>query len=93
VVQGSCSPTEHAITSAPLLDLLRSFLTSHAPALPASEIEWVAQAFHPLPPDRSAHQLLANSLPSEGRRALETRAASGARIFFTTWFLVAHYCP
>jgi DNA-binding CsgD family transcriptional regulator len=51
VVQGSCFPTDHSIPYAPLLDLLRSFLTSHAIALPAPEIELVAQAFLPLLPD------------------------------------------
>src|SRR5438445_12068848 len=39
LVQGSCFPTDHAIPYAPLLDLLRSFLTGHAMALPASEVE------------------------------------------------------
>ena len=29
LLQGSCFPTDHAIPYAPLLDLLRSFLTSH----------------------------------------------------------------
>ena len=35
LVQGSCFPTDHAIPYAPLLDLLRSCLTSRTLALPA----------------------------------------------------------
>jgi predicted ATPase/DNA-binding NarL/FixJ family response regulator len=51
LVQGSCFPTDHAIPYAPLLDLLRSCLTSRALALPAPEVELVAQAFLPMLPD------------------------------------------
>jgi tetratricopeptide (TPR) repeat protein len=51
LLQGSCFPTDHAIPYAPLLDLLRSFLNSHALALPAPEVKQVAQAFLPLLPD------------------------------------------
>src|SRR5207249_3299311 len=51
LVQGSCFPTDHAIPYAPLLDLLRAFLTSHSSALPASEVKQVAQTFLPLLPD------------------------------------------
>src|SRR6266699_6570012 len=36
LLQGSCFPTDHAIPYAPLLDLLRSFLTSHSLARPAA---------------------------------------------------------
>src|SRR5713226_7933230 len=51
LVQGSCFPTDHAIPYAPLLDLLRSFLTGHPSSLPAPEVKQVAQAFLPLLPD------------------------------------------
>jgi DNA-binding CsgD family transcriptional regulator len=51
IVQGSCFPTDHAIPYAPLLDLLRSFLSGYSSALHASEVEPVAQAFLPLLPD------------------------------------------
>src|ERR1700686_4972623 len=51
LLQGNCFPTDHAIPYAPLLDLLRSFLTSRALALPAIEVELIAQAFLPLLPD------------------------------------------
>jgi DNA-binding CsgD family transcriptional regulator len=51
LLQGSCFPTDHAIPYAPLLDLLRSFLTGHSLAMPASELMRVAQAFLPLLPD------------------------------------------
>src|SRR5207302_2098115 len=51
LVQGSCFPTDHAIPYAPLLDLLRSFLSGYSSALHASEVEPVAQAFLPLLPD------------------------------------------
>src|SRR5207237_6856133 len=51
LLQGCCFPTDHAIPYAPLLDLLRSFLTSYPSALPASEVKQVVQAFLPLLPD------------------------------------------
>src|SRR5947209_4561513 len=51
LVQGSCFPTDHAIPYAPLLDLLRSFLTNQPSALSAPEVEPFAQAFLPLLPD------------------------------------------
>src|SRR3989440_9276812 len=51
LLQGCCFPTDHAIPYAPLLDLLRSFLTSYPSALPAPEVKQVAQAFLPLLPD------------------------------------------
>ena len=51
LLQGSCFPTDHAIPYAPLLDLVRSYSTSHSSALPAAEIEPMAQAFLPLLPD------------------------------------------
>src|SRR5205085_7334263 len=50
LLQGSCFPTDHAIPYAPLLDLLRSFLTGRASALPA-EVRQVAEVFLPLLPD------------------------------------------
>ncbi len=50
LVQGNCFPTDHAIPYAPLLDLLRSFLTSHSSSLPAPEVEPFAQAFLSLLP-------------------------------------------
>jgi predicted ATPase len=53
LVQGSCFPTDHAISYAPLLDLLRSFLTGQLSALPPSEIELLTRAFLPLLPDIS----------------------------------------
>jgi DNA-binding CsgD family transcriptional regulator len=61
LVQGSCFPTDHAIPYAPLLDLLRSCLTSRTLALPPTEVKQVAQAFLsllPLLPD--AGHLLPN---------------------------------
>ncbi len=51
LLQGSCFPTDHAIPYAPLLDLLRSFLTSDSLARPAAEVKHVTQAFLPLLPD------------------------------------------
>jgi len=51
LLQGCCFPTDHAIPYAPLLDLLRSFLTSYPSALSASEVKQVVQAFLPLLPD------------------------------------------
>src|ERR1700730_5851178 len=42
LLQVNSFPTDHAIPYAPLLDLLRSFLTSRALALPAIEVELIA---------------------------------------------------
>lgn len=91
-VQGSCFPSDDAIPYAPLLDLLRSFLTSHSSALPASEVRQVAQAFLPLLPD--VGNLLsdipsASPVPSfdpeqEKRRRFETLA------HFLTGQTIAH---
>ena len=80
LLQGSCFPTDHAIPCAPLLDLLRSFLTSQPEAKPPPEIEPFAQAFLPLLPD-VGHVLTAGTsspmLPlldpeQEKRRRFET---------------------
>src|SRR5713226_5919409 len=82
LVQGSCFPTDHAIPYAPLLDLLRSFLTGHPSPLPAPEVKQVAQAFLPLLPD-AGHVLVgtppASMLPvldpeQEKRRRFEILA-------------------
>jgi len=51
LLQGSCFPTDHTIPYAPLLDLLRSFFTGRAQALPPAEMKQLAQAFLPLLPD------------------------------------------
>ena len=64
LVQGSCFPTDHAIPYAPLLDLLRSCLTSRTLALPAPEVELVAQAFLPMLPDISHVLPGGTSLPT-----------------------------
>jgi len=81
LVQGSCFPTDHAIPYAPLLDLLRSFLTGHSSALHASEVEPVAHAFLPLLPDvgRALVDLPPPTLPpldpeQEKRRRFESLA-------------------
>ncbi|HET8843595.1 MAG TPA: AAA family ATPase [Ktedonobacteraceae bacterium] len=49
--QGSCFPTNSAIPYAPLLDLLRSFLSGRSPVQSSSEIHALTQAFLPLLPD------------------------------------------
>src|SRR5437764_11566860 len=51
LLQGSCFPTDHTIPYAPLLDLLRSFLTGHSAVLRAPEVQQLAQSFLPLLPD------------------------------------------
>src|SRR5215470_8829140 len=51
LMQGSCFPTDHTIPYAPLLDLLRSHVSSHRWALPVTEAEAFAQAFLPLLPE------------------------------------------
>src|SRR5947209_9556252 len=48
LLQGSCFPTDHAIPYAPLLDLLRAFLTSRSSGQTPDEVKQVAQAFLPL---------------------------------------------
>ena len=48
LLQGSCFPTDHTMPYAPLLDLLRSFLTVHSLAFSAAEVKQVMQAFLPL---------------------------------------------
>jgi tetratricopeptide (TPR) repeat protein/DNA-binding CsgD family transcriptional regulator len=48
LLQGSCFPTDHAIPYAPLLDLLRSFLTVYPAVFSAVEVKQVVQAFLPL---------------------------------------------
>jgi predicted ATPase len=82
LLQGCCFPTDHAVPYAPLLDLLRSFLTSHSLSRSAPEVEPIAQVFLPLLPDL-AHLLPdATSLPAltpldpeqEKRRRFETLA-------------------
>jgi predicted ATPase len=82
LLQGSCFPTDHTIPYAPLLDLLRSYLTSHSLAFSDPEGMQIAQAFLPLLPE--IEYLLPNtsSLPSltpldpepEKRRRFETLA-------------------
>ena len=48
LLQGSCFPTDHAIPYAPLLDLLRSYVTGHSSAFSAPEEIQLVQAFLPL---------------------------------------------
>ena len=82
LLQGSCFPTDHAIPYAPLLDLLRSFLTSHSLAKPVAEVKQVAQAFLPLLPDvihllpdvPPAPTLISLDPEQEKRRRFETLA-------------------
>jgi len=69
LVQGSCFPTDRAIPYAPLLDLLRAFLTSHLSALPATEIEQLSQAFLPLLPDLG--HVLADESPLPAKPSLD----------------------
>jgi predicted ATPase/DNA-binding CsgD family transcriptional regulator len=82
LLQGSCFPTDHSIPYAPLLDLLRSFLTFHSSAFSSVEGKQVVQAFLPLLSD--IEHLLANAPPlppltpldpePEKRRRFETLA-------------------
>ena len=81
-LQGSCFPTDLLYPYAPLLDLLRSFLSGHSHARPAAEVKQVAQAFLPLLPD--VGHVLADVTPpptltsldpeQEKRRRFETLA-------------------
>ena len=48
ILQGSCFPTDHTIPYAPLLDLLRSYLTVHSSAFSLAEVKQVVHAFLPL---------------------------------------------
>jgi predicted ATPase/DNA-binding CsgD family transcriptional regulator len=82
LLQGSCFPTDHTIPYAPLLDLLRSYLTSHSSAFSDPEGMQVAQAFLPLLPEIEYLLPNASALPSltpldpepEKRRRFETLA-------------------
>jgi DNA-binding CsgD family transcriptional regulator len=82
LLQGSCFPTDHTIPYAPLLDLLRSFLTFHSSAFSEVEVKQVVQAFMLLLPDIEYLLPNASSLPSltpldpepEKRRRFETMA-------------------
>ena len=82
LLQGSCFPTDLFYPYAPLLDLLRSFLSGHSLARPAAEIKQVAQAFLPLLPDvghllpdvTSPPMLTSFDPEQEKRRRFETLA-------------------
>jgi tetratricopeptide (TPR) repeat protein len=64
LLQGNCFPTDLSCAYAPLLDLLRSFLTSHSLAKASSVVEPFAQVFQLLLPEVA--QLVPNvaSLPA-----------------------------
>ena len=87
LVQGSCFPTDHAIPYAPLLDLLRSFLTGHPSPLPAPDVKQVAQAFLPMLPD-AAH-LLAGTPPSSMPPALDPEQEKRRRFEILAHFLTS----
>jgi len=82
LVQGSCFPTDHVIPYAPLLDLLRSFLSDHLLARSTVEVKQVMQAFLPLLPN--VGHVLTDAVPpptltsldpeQEKRRRFETLA-------------------
>src|SRR5712692_1443303 len=85
LVQGSCFPTDHAIPYAPLLDFLRSFLTGHSAALPASEVQQVAQAFLPLLPE--AGRVLSDIPPAPVMTALDPEQEKRRRFETLAHFL------
>jgi len=102
-VQGSCFPTDHAIPYAPLLDLLRSFLTGPhdesgvysrsrdklgtSSTLSASEVKQVAQAFLPLLPD--AGHLLPDVPPVPALASLDPEQEKRRRFEILADFLTA----
>src|SRR5712692_374972 len=87
LVQGSCFPTDHAIPYAPLLDLLRSFLTGHPSPLPAPEVKQVAQAFLPLLPD--AGHVLVGTPPASMLPALDPEQEKRRRFEILAHFLTS----
>jgi DNA-binding CsgD family transcriptional regulator len=93
LLQGNCFPTDHAIPYAPLLDLLRSFLTGRALALPAIEVELIAQAFLPLLPDIG--HLLADGTSPSTLTALDPEQEKRRRFETLTHFLTSQtrVCP
>src|SRR6266516_3964083 len=87
LVQGSCFPTDHAIPYAPLLDLLRSFLSSHPSALPAPEVKQVVQAFLPLLPDLG--YLFAGGTPLPTLSSFDPEQEKRRRFEILTHFLTS----
>ncbi len=87
LVQGSCFPTDHAIPYAPLLDLLRSFLSSHPSVLPAPEVKQVVQAFLPLLPDLG--YVFAGGTPLPTLSSLDPEQEKRRRFEILTHFLTS----
>ena len=85
LLQCSCFPTDQAIPYAPLLDLLRSYLTSRALTLPALEVKQVAQAFLPLLPD--VGHLLPDVVPLPTLTSLDPEQEKRRRFEILTHFL------
>jgi len=99
LVQGSCFPTDQAIPYAPLLDLLRSFLTGPhdksgsrdksgtLSAMSAPEVTQLAQAFLPLLPD--AGHLLPGAPPVPVLISLDPEQEKRRRFEILADFLTA----
>jgi DNA-binding CsgD family transcriptional regulator len=87
LLEGSCFPTDHAIPYAPLLDLLRSFLTGNSSALPAPEVKQVAQAFFSLLPD--VGHVLAGGPPPSILPALDAEQEKRRRFEILAHFLTS----
>src|SRR5579863_2501141 len=85
LAQGSCFPTDHAIPYAPLLDLVRSFLSSHPSVLPTPEGEPFAQAFLPLLPD--VRHVLSRGIPPPPLPPLDPEQEKRRRFETLTHFL------
>jgi predicted ATPase/DNA-binding NarL/FixJ family response regulator len=87
LLQGNCFPTDHAIPYAPLLDLLRPHFSRHSSALPATEIEPIAQAFLPLLPDLG--HVFAGEPPPPTRPSLDPEQERRHRFEFLAHFLTS----
>jgi predicted ATPase/DNA-binding CsgD family transcriptional regulator len=85
LLQGSCFPTDHTIPYAPLLDLLRSFLTVHSSAFSLAEVKQVVQAFLPLLAD--IEHLLPKATPLPPLVPLEPELEKRRRFETMTHFL------
>jgi DNA-binding CsgD family transcriptional regulator len=85
LLQGSCFPTDHTIPYAPLLDLLRSFLTSHSSAFSIAGVKQLVQAFLPLLSD--IEHLLPNTHPLSPLAPLDPELEKRRRFEIMAHFL------
>jgi len=84
VLQGSCFPTDQNCPYAPLLDLLRSFLTTDARARTIAELGPLTATFSPLLPDLLPQPLEHPMLPQLDVEQEKRRLFAGLTHVFTS---------